>query len=166
MLFDSRGVLYAGRYVAALDNRADWYHSRQGYDVATWLNQHIKPGERVALANYKGHRYFIRPEVLQQAESEQELQWLWQNGRWLYGGSSSITPVSWRPDFWNFYVDRKFTYVVVTNGKLAEALAAWPKLLAGKTINAVASGHVNTVIKIGIESLQPVNLAGRATGEH
>ena len=148
LVFESRGVVYAGRYLASLDSRADWYGSRQGYDVAIWVNHHLQPGERVALGNYKGHRYFVDPKVLLTAESTEEYQWLWNHGEWLYSDSGSITPTSWTPDFWRFYADRGFTYVIISKDRMNEALSAWPNNLTGLRVQIAAVGHMNAVVKL------------------
>ena len=51
LLFQSRDVVYAIRYIASIDSRAMQYGSVQhfGYDVAAWLNAHVQPRQRVAL---------------------------------------------------------------------------------------------------------------------
>jgi len=149
LLFESRGTLYAGRYIASIDTRSDWYQSRgDGYDVAAWLNRHVRPGERVALGNFKGHRYFVEPNVLLNAESTDEFQWLWDHGHWLYGGSGSITPLSWISDFWRFYAERGFTYIVIAKNRVDDALSAWPSDMEGVRVQVAAVGQANTVLKI------------------
>jgi hypothetical protein len=148
VLFDSRGVIYAGRYLASIDSRADWYHLARGYDVAGWIHAHVQPGDRVALGNYKGHRYFVDPRVLLNSESAEELQWLWEHGDWRYGGSGSISPSSWTADFWRFYTDRGFTYVVVANYRMQDALSAWPSKLEGVRLQIAAVGRENGILKI------------------
>ena len=49
LLFQSRTVVHAVRYIAALDQKATRYASEPYYDVATWLNAHVQPGQRVGL---------------------------------------------------------------------------------------------------------------------
>ncbi len=148
LLFESRSVIHAGRYLASTETRADRYESWGGYDVASWLNAHVQPGERVALGNYKGHRYFVDSNVLLNAESTEEFQWLWEHGQWLYGGSGSVTPSSWISDFWLFYTARGFTYIVVAKDHVRDALSAWPSTVVGARLRVVAVGRANDVLKI------------------
>lgn len=148
MLFESRGVIYAGRYLASMDSRADRYQSSVGYDVAVWLNDHVEPGERVGLATYKGPRYFVDSQVLLNSESAEEIQWLWEHGEWRYVGWGRIAPSSWTPDVWHFYNSRGFTYIVVAKDRLQEAISAWPDNSAGVPLEVAAMGRDNGVLKV------------------
>jgi len=148
LLFEGRGIISAGRYFAAKETRAEHYQTWGGYDVASWLNTHVQYGERVALSNYKGHRYFIDSKVLLNSESAEEVQWLWDHGQWLYGGSGSITPLSWSPDFWLFYAAHGFTYFVVAKNRVPDAISAWPPHLLGTRLRVVAVGRNNDILKI------------------
>ena len=87
LLFQSRDVVYAIRYIASIDSRAMQYGSvpHFGYDVAAWLNAHVQPRQRVALKDYKGHLYFVNSDIILNSESGEELQWLWEHrasGAW------------------------------------------------------------------------------------
>ncbi len=148
LLFESRGVIYAGRYLTSVNTRDDQYQSYGGYDVAAWLNGHVQPRERVALSNFRGHRYFLDPQVLLNSESVQEVQWLWDHGEWQYSGSASISPLSWSPNFWRFFVERGFTYVVVAKDHIDDALSTWPSNLQKARLRVAAVGRVNNVFKI------------------
>jgi dolichyl-phosphate-mannose-protein mannosyltransferase len=148
LLFESRGVIYAGRYLASMDSRADQYQSSNGYDVAVWLNAHVQPGERVGLANYKGNRYFVDSHVLLNSETAEEIQWLWEHGEWRHDHSGSIAPSSWAPDFWHFYQSRGFTYIVIDKDRLQETIAAWPDNSARLALEVAAMGRRSGVLKI------------------
>jgi hypothetical protein len=117
LLFESRTVVYAVRYMAAVDSRATRYEAipHIGYDVAMWLNTHIRPGQRVALDNWDGFRYFVLPEILVNSESANELQWLWKH-------RGHLSPA----DFWSFYAQRGFSYVVIQKNRLDDVKAVWP----------------------------------------
>ena len=78
LLFQSRTVVHAVRYIAAIDQRAARYASEPSYDVATWLNTHREPGHRVALKDYGNYYYFLHTDILLSSESAAELQWLWE----------------------------------------------------------------------------------------
>ena len=112
LLFQSRSVVHAIRYIAAIDKRDTRYASAPHYDVATWLNTHVQPGHRVALNGYGNYYYFINADILLSAESAEEQQWLWDRRNHL-----TIT------DVWNFYAKRDFTYVVVGKEHMNNALS-------------------------------------------
>jgi hypothetical protein len=112
LLFQSRSVVHAVRYIAAIDKRDTRYASAPHYDVATWLNTHVQPGHRVALNGYGNYYYFINADILLSAESAEEQQWLWDRRNHL-----AIT------DVWNFYAKRDFTYVVVGKEHMNNALS-------------------------------------------
>jgi hypothetical protein len=112
LVFQSRAVVHAVRYIAGIDQRDARYASEPYYDVATWLNTHIQPGQRVALNEYGGYYYFLDAEVLLDSESAEELQWLWDRRE-----HHSIT------EAWNFYARRGFTYVVVRKEHMNNALS-------------------------------------------
>jgi hypothetical protein len=141
-------VVYAARYVISLDSRAARYQSAPGYDVADWLNTHVRFGERVAIGNFNGHKYFIEPKLLLSSESPEEFQWLWEHGRWFYAGSGSITPRVWNADFWHLYVDQGFTYVVIRKDRLQNALSAWPANLREAHPRVIIVGVDNAIVKI------------------
>jgi hypothetical protein len=121
LLFQSRSVVYAARYLTSIDTRHSRYEGTPvyGYDVATWLNTHIQPGQRVALAGWRGYPYFVDPDHLWNSESATELQWLWQFCR-------CRTPKSWTQDFWRFYAERGFTYAITAKERLPQALTVLP----------------------------------------
>jgi hypothetical protein len=148
LLFESRAVVYAGRYIVGLDSRAARYRPVSGYDIAVWLNSNVRSGERVAISNFNGYKYFVDPRLLLNTESADEFQWLWNHGRWFYAGTGSIAPRLWRETFWRFYLERNFTYVVVTKGRLEEALAAWPDDIQTVRPRVVIEGSESVVIKI------------------
>jgi hypothetical protein len=148
LLFESRAVVYAGRYVTALDSRAARYHTAPGYDVAVWLNTHVQSGERVAIGNFGGYKYFVEPRLLLSTESAEEFQWLWEHGRWSYAGSGSITPKVWLASFWSYYLERGFTYVVVAKDRMEDALSAWPSDLHTARPKVVIEGSESVVLKI------------------
>ena len=119
----------------------------------------MQPGDRVALGNYKGHRYFVDPRVLLNSESAEELQWLWEHGTWRYDGSGSIAPSSWTADFWRFYTDRGFTYVVVAKNRMQDALSTWPTNLEGVRLQIAAVGRENGILKIAKQSASAQSVA-------
>jgi hypothetical protein len=119
LLFQSRRIVYAVRYVAAIDSRDANYESKPGYDVAMWLNTHMQLGERVAFAGWNGYSYFVNPDHLLNSESVQDFQRLWQFCRCL-------APSSWTADFWNFYAEGGFTYVLVTRDLVSHAVSVLP----------------------------------------
>src|SRR5262249_37029579 len=88
LLFQSRSVVYGLRYLAATESRAARYELMPGYDVATWLNAHVQPGQRVALGGWSGYAYFVSPDHLLNSESAEEYQWLWERYR-------RLAPSSW-----------------------------------------------------------------------
>jgi hypothetical protein len=102
LVFQSRSVVYAVRYIASIDKRDDRYVSRPCYDIAIWLNAHVQPGQRVALKEYCNYYYFINVDILLNSESSEEHQWLWDGRNHL-----TITETL------NFYAKHGFTYVVM-----------------------------------------------------
>jgi hypothetical protein len=111
LLFQSRSVVYAIRYAAALDQRDTKYESKPHYDVASWLNSHVQPGQRVALKEYGGHYYFINEEILLNSESSEELQWLWNH-------RDRIDII----ETCNFYEKHGFTYVIIRKEHMQNSL--------------------------------------------
>ena len=69
LLFQSRAMVHAVRYIAAIDQRAARYAYAPSYDVATWLNAHRQPGQRVALKDYGNYYYFLHTDILLSSES-------------------------------------------------------------------------------------------------
>ena len=112
LLFQSRDVIYAIRYITMIDDRDSIYASEPYFDVAAWLNVHVQPGQRVALKDYGGYFYFLSADILLSSESAEELQWIWERR-----GHLSITEV------WNFYAQRGFTYVVVRKADVNNVLS-------------------------------------------
>jgi hypothetical protein len=112
LLFQSRSVVYAIRYVAAIDKKDAQYTSKLYYDVAVWLNTHVQPGQHVALKEYGGYYYFINADILLSSESAEERQWLWDRRNYL-----TIT------EELNFYAKRGFTYVVIEEEHMSNALS-------------------------------------------
>jgi hypothetical protein len=112
-LFQSRGVVYAVRYIAAIDHRDSRYISKRDFDVATWLNTHVQPGQRVALNDYRSYPYFLNVDILLNSESAEEIQWLWERRDRL-----SLE------ETWAFYAQQGFTYVVVRKEHMDHALSS------------------------------------------
>jgi hypothetical protein len=112
LLFQSRAVVHAVRYIAAIDTRDTRYASEPYYDVATWLNTHRQPGQRVALYEYEGYYYFLNADILLSSESAEELQWLWDRRAHL-----AITEAL------DFYAKRGFTYVVLGTDEMRDILS-------------------------------------------
>jgi hypothetical protein len=112
LLFQSRTVIYAVRYIASIDNRDVRYELMPdaSYDVATWLNAHVQPAQRVGLANFSSYRYFVNPDILVRSESAEERQWLWEH-------RDSLAP----SDIWRFYAQHGFTYVTVPKDSIDDA---------------------------------------------
>lgn len=148
LVFESRGVVHAGRYLMAIDSREDRYRNLNGYDVAIWLNAHVREGERVAVGNYNGHKYFVEPRLLLASESSEELQWLWEHGQWHYAPGGRIAPVAWLEAFWRFYLQRGFAYVIVSKEGVRDALSAWPKDLPNASVEVVMRGTLNDIVKL------------------
>lgn len=148
LVFESRGVVHASRYLMAIDSRDDRYRHLNGYDVAVWLNAHVREGERVAVSNYNGHKYFVEPRLLLRSENADELQWLWENGQWHYAPGGRIAPSAWRSEFWRFYVERGFSYVIVAKEGIGEALSVWPKDLPSAGFHVVMRGALNDIVKL------------------
>lgn len=134
MLFQSRGVVHAVRYITTLDTRDTRYASEPYYDVALWLNANVRPGERVALKEYGGYFYFLNGDVLLNSESANELQWLWERRDYL-----SMTEVC------SFYAQRGFTYVVVRKEHMQDKLSL---SLDGGNLHIVFVGQVKMVGRI------------------
>jgi len=101
LLFQSRAVVHAVRYIAAIDKREARYASEPHYDVSVWLNTHVQPGQRVALNEYNGYYYFLNNDILLNSESAEELQWLWDHHNHL--------PIT---EEWKFYAKHGFTYII------------------------------------------------------
>jgi len=161
LLFDSRAAVYGVRYLASLDSRAARYDGSVSYDVGAWMNARVLPGERVALGGYTGYPYFLRPEILLESESGQELQWLWEQGgrpsqsflrqhaseRSNIGMKVAALASSWTPDVWRFYVDHGFAYVVVPGTQLDTALGSWPSQL-GARLEVAFAGQYDRLLRI------------------
>ena len=139
-LVQSRGVVYGLRYLASVDSREDRYASvpRFSYDMAAWLNEHVKPRQRVALDNCCTYRYFLNANILLNSESQEELQWLWERGN---------RPSHLAPEVWQFYRQRGFTYVGVPRARIDDAL----KTLKDHHIGAEVAfkGKNEAVLRIG-----------------
>jgi hypothetical protein len=138
LFFESRAVVFGIRYLAAIDTRDSRYQSRPGYDVATWLRAHVKEGERVALGGWAGYPYFVEPVHLLSSESATELQWLWNQNRKFY-------PPLGTEEFWRFYVDRGFTYVLIGKNLLSEALQVGSDRVE---VEVVFVGQQDAVVKL------------------
>jgi len=161
LLFDSRGAVYGVRYLASIDSRAARYDGMSGYDVAVWLNARVQPGQRVALGGYRGYPYFLRPEILLESESGDELQWLWERGgrlsqssprgralpRSTMGIKAAALSSSWTPDVWRFYVDHGFAYVVIARNQLDAALGSWPSQV-GARLGVAFAGREDSLLRI------------------
>jgi hypothetical protein len=119
LFFQSRGIVYAIRYVAGIDSRDMNYASKSGHDVAIWLNSHMQLGQRVAFAGWNGYPYFVSPVHLLNSESVKDFQSLWQF-------CHCIAPETWTADFWNFYAVRDFTYTVIAKELVPNAVAVLP----------------------------------------
>jgi hypothetical protein len=136
LLFQSRAVVYAVRYITAIDSPAVHYASPPhfAYDVANWLNAHVQSGQRVALKSYIGHPYFINIDILWHTESSEELQWLWEHRQVLS-----------RSMFWDFYVQHGFTYIVVGKEHIAEGKVVLP---TSREFQVVFEGKNNIVLRV------------------
>jgi hypothetical protein len=141
LLFQSRGVFYAVRYVAAIDSRSARYASMPGFDVASWINTHVNPGQRVALAHWIGYPYFLELRHLLNSESQAELQEFWERHR-------SLTVPHWTAEIWRFYKKRGFTYVVVRRNLMDEAWSAWSKDSDSMRLTIEFVGKNDAVFKI------------------
>jgi hypothetical protein len=138
LLFQSRGAIYAIRYAAGIDNRSTNYNAKPGYDVATWLNGHLHPGQRVAFAGWNGFSYFLDPTHLLNTETLSDAARLWQLCR-------CSAPDAWTSSFWNFYADRGFTYVLVGREAVPKALSVSP---ASLRLQIAFVGRNDAVLKI------------------
>jgi len=136
LLFQNRAVLYGIRYLAAIDSRGAIYgtYAYYSYDVATWLNAQVQPGQRVAAEDWFRCRYFVDPHILLNSETTEERQWLWERRRLL-----SI------PDRWTFYRQKGFTYVIVVKNQAEDIVAALPKDFG---LQIAFVGRNETVLKI------------------
>jgi hypothetical protein len=134
LLFQNRAVVYAIRYIAAIDNRDSRYASEKYYDVATWLNANVQQGQRVALKEYGGYFYFFNAEILLNSESAEELQWLWDRRHNL--------PIT---EEWNFYATRDFSYIVIRKEHIKNIL---PIKLNDSELNIVFIGQKKLVGRI------------------
>jgi hypothetical protein len=150
VLFQSRAAVYGVRYLASIDSRAARYEPVPYfvYDVATWLNAHVQPGQRVALSGGSGYRYFMRPDYLLHSESAEELQWLWGH----YGKLSDLPSSSWTTDLWHFFTRSGFAYVVIAKDRAVSTISAWPNDIEPQIAFV---GQVDAVIKI--EKRQPIH---------
>lgn len=143
-LIACRNALPGIRYLLAVESRAVWYQQNSsvfGYDAATWLNDHVRPGQRVALRGgnlTNANPYFVNGESLLNSESAEELQWLWEHGP---GGS-------WSADWWRFYVEKGFTYVVIPKSVTAEALSTWPPDMECTRVDVRFEGRGLSVLRI------------------
>ena len=160
--FESRGVVHAARYVAAVDSREHVYQSESGYDVATWLNTHAQRGARVALAGYTGFSYFVDPDILLQSESASELQWLWKQGDTVADARSrtslpatstadlkaKLLSSSWSPAVWRFYTRNGFVLVVVPRATLPLAVTAWPGQVRDTQLRVAFLGREDAVLAL------------------
>jgi hypothetical protein len=141
LLFQSRSVVYGIRYLASIDSRAAGYELMPGYDVATWLNAHVQPGQRVALGGWSGYSYFVSPDHLLNSESAEEYQWLWERYR-------SLSPSFWTADYWHFYATNDFTYVIVAKELVDNAVWAWPDDTARARPQVAFVGYKDAVLRI------------------
>ena len=141
LLFQSRSVVYGIRYLASTDSRAARYELMPGYDVATWLNAHVQPGQRVAFGGWSGYAYFVSPNHLLNSESAEEHQWLWERHR-------SHSPSSWTADSWHFYARNGFTYVIVVKELADDAVRAWPDDPARARPQVAFVGRKDAVLRI------------------
>jgi hypothetical protein len=144
LLFQSRGVVHAVRYVTSIDDRPARYHSKDGYDVAAWLNTNVQPGARIALSRWWGYRYFVNPTILLKTESAEELQWLWDHSINFFSGS-------WTADLWQFYVQNGFSYVVLPENVVSEALSVWPDIPTNR-LTIAFQGQQDVVLRIEKEA--------------
>ncbi|HWO41820.1 MAG TPA: hypothetical protein VNO43_08470 [Candidatus Eisenbacteria bacterium] len=149
-LFHSRAVVYAVRYVAAIDDGRARYNGIPGHELRDWLNKHIKHGERIA--GWYGYSHLLRPDILLNAESADEFRWLWDRCR-------CRAPARWNSDFWRFYVERGFTYVIVARRSVDEALAALPH---GTTVDLAFVGRNEAVLRIGNRRDEGLSLSSSA----
>jgi hypothetical protein len=136
LLFQSRAVVYAARYIASIDSRAVRYESmpEASYDVATWMNAHVEPGSRVGLANFSIYRYFVDPDILVNSESAEERQWLWEH-------RDRLSP----SDLRDFYARHGFTYVVVPKNRIDDSEAVKQD---GVALKVAFVGRNDVVLKI------------------
>jgi hypothetical protein len=138
VVFQSRSVVYAVRYISGIDNKHVRYASMRGYDSAAWLNRHMRGGERIALAGWRGYRYHVNPEHLLKSETAAELEHLRRECR--CGNHSN-----WAPGLWHFYAQRGFAYVVVEKDRLHDAVAASPKEI---DVRVAFVGRQDAILKI------------------
>jgi hypothetical protein len=136
LLFQSRGVVYAVRYLASIDSQAVRYESNPNAssDVATWLNAHVQSGQRVALPNHDIYPYFVDPNILVNSESAGERQWLWEH-------RYSLSP----SDVWHFYAQHGFTYVVVPKDRVDGAQSVRRD---GVALNVAFVGREHAVLRM------------------
>jgi hypothetical protein len=151
LLFQSRGIVYATRYLASVDSRTARYESMPGYDVAFWLNTHVRPGERVALSGWSGYAYFVNADHLLNSESAEELQWLWHR-------YASISPSSWTSDYWHFYSRSGFTYIIVGKSCVSDALSVWPCDVVQARPHLVFAGRDDAILRM--ERAEPTKSLG------
>jgi hypothetical protein len=90
----------------------------------------------------------VSTNILLNSESAEELQWLWDRGKWIYGDAGSIYPSNWRADLWRFYVRQHFTYVAVARDQIDNAVSAWPNDIPDAQLRVDFMGRENVVLKI------------------
>jgi len=152
LVFQSRGIVYAIRYVAAIDSRNSSYESKSGYDVAMWLNTHMQLGQRVALGGWSGYAYFLSPDHLINSESVNERQSLWQLCR-------CRAPWRWTADFWRFYAARSFNYVVVAKEVVTHAVSVLPDHIE---VEVAFLGKTDAVLRLENHQPSQIKTAARA----
>jgi hypothetical protein len=152
LLFQSREIVYAIRYVAAIDSRNSSYESKSGYDVAMWLNTHMQLGQRVALGGWSGYAYFLSPDNLINSESVNERQSLWQLCR-------CRAPWRWTADFWRFYAARSFNYVVVAKEVVTHAVSVLPDHIE---VEVAFLGKTDAVLRLENHQPTQIKTAARA----
>lgn len=121
-----------------IDKRDTAYQSKPGCDVASWLNQNFRIGQRVAIAGWNGYAYFVRTEHLVNSETAAEFEKLWDL-------CQCTAPVLWKSQSWQFYDQAGFDYVIVTKELVPASMSALPAHLRAEVVFA---GLSDTVLKI------------------
>jgi hypothetical protein len=136
LLFQSRAVVYGIRYLSVIDGRGATYreHAYYSYDVAMWLNAQVQPGQRVGADNWVHCSYFVDPHILLNSETTEERQWLWERRHLLS-----------RLDWWTFYRQHRFSYLIVPKNEVESIVAALPK---ESGLEVAFVGRHETVLKI------------------
>jgi hypothetical protein len=67
----------------------------------------------VALKHCCAYRYLFNANILLNSESQEELQWLWENQSKLSLSNSQL---------WQFYAQRNFAYVAIPQSRVDDAL--------------------------------------------